>query len=293
MSDGNNGNGGRSVCFTLDLENDWYFDEPGYDHLTFDYIDEFVDLIDDLDVPLSVFVVGRTLEKYPEEIDRLFDRLDCEFHLHSYQHDTSKDYDFREEVLQGKEAFRNHFGTDPIGYRAPQGNITDEEIRILEELGFEFDSSVFPSYRPGIYNNLSAPLAPYKPEGSSLMEIPLGVFPGIRVPTSQSYFKLVGRPLSWYLSISPLPDVLVYNLHLQDLYRTASHNRLSVPKRWIMKRNLENSEQILRENVSSILSRGYRPRTMAEVYNIHSRVDDNTEGPEDGSSQKATNKTSS
>lgn len=269
MSDGATGN--DSFCLTLDLENDWYFDEPGYDHLTFEYIDEFIELVDDLNVPLSVFVVGRTLEKYPEAIDRLTERLDCEFHLHSYQHDTSKEYDFREEVIRGKEAFRNHFGTDPIGYRAPQGNITDDEIGLLEELGFEFDSSVFPSYRPGVYNNLSAPLVPYIPTGaSSLMEIPPGAFPGLRVPTSHSYFKLIGRPLSSYLSVSPLPDVLVYNIHLQDLYRTASHDHLSVPKKWIMKRNLDRSQRILRENVSTLLSRGYQPRTMTDVFDKYS-----------------------
>lgn len=266
--------GGRSLCLTLDLENDWYFDEPGYDHLTLEYIDEFVELIEALDVPLSVFVVGQTLEQYPEEVDYLSERLDCEFHLHSYQHDTSKSYDFREEVLRGKEVFRNHFGTDPLGYRAPQGNITEDEITLLEELDFEFDSSIFPSYRPGVYNNLSAPLTPYTPAGaSSLLEIPPGAFSAIRIPTSHSYFKLIGRPLSSYLSISPLPDVLVYSIHLQDLFKTASHDNLPVPKKWIMKRNLSNAKQMLRKNISTLLSRGYQPRTMTEIYDAHT-VDD-------------------
>lgn len=263
--------GDKLFCLTLDLENDWYFDEPGYDHLTFDYIDEFIDLINGLDVPLSVFVVGRTLERYPETIDQLSERLDCEFHLHSYQHDTSKQYDFGQEVLRGKAAFRNHFGTDPIGYRAPQGNITLEEVGLLEELGFEFDSSVFPSYRPGVYNNLSEPLMPYTPGGAvSMLEIPPGAFPTVRVPTSHSYFKLIGRPLSSLLSVSSLPDVLVYNVHLQDLYKTASHDQLSVPKKWIMKRNLDNSKRIFRKNISTLLSRGYQPVTMTDVYDNYS-----------------------
>lgn len=260
----------KLACLTLDLENDWYFDEPGYDHLTFEYIDEFVELITDLDVPITFFAVGLTIERFPDVINKLENQLDCEFHLHSYQHDTSKDYEFREEVHQGKEAFRNHFGVNPIGYRAPQGNITDRELSQLEELGFKFDASIFPSYRPGVYNNLSSPLEPYTSAAvSSLLEIPFGAFPGVRIPTSHSYFKLLGKPLSAYLSVSPLPNVLVYNIHLQDLYKTDSHDQLQFPKEWIMKRNLRNSERILRENISTIHSRGYKWTTMTEVYNAY------------------------
>ena len=261
----------KLACLTLDLENDWYFDEPGYDHLTFEYIDEFVELISSLGVPLSIFAVGRTIERYPDVIDRLDDELDCEFHLHSYSHDVTKSYDFESEVCKGIEAYENHFGHRPIGYRAPQGNITDGEVSLLEELGFEFDSSIFPSYRPGVYNNLSAPLTPYIPAGaSSLMEIPPGAFSGIRIPTSHSYFKLLGRPLSSYFSVSPLPNVLIYNIHLQDLYKTDSHDHLQFPKEWIMKRNLRNSERILRENISTIHSRGYKWTRMTEVYDAYS-----------------------
>ncbi len=258
----------KQFCLTLDLENDWYFDEHGYDHLTLEYLDDFVDLIDSIDVPLSVFVVGKTLESHPEAVDTIDSALDAEFHLHTYQHDTSKSFEFEQEVRRGKKAFREHFGKDPVGYRAQQGNIDPDEFPVLEELGFDFDSSVFPSYRPGVYNNMTAPTEPYIPDGvSSLLEIPLGVISGIRVPTSHNYFKLLGRPLFAALSVAPLPEVLVYNIHLQDLYETKSHGMLDTPKKWIMKRNIEQAETMLEQNVSTILSRGYRPTTMTEVYN--------------------------
>jgi peptidoglycan/xylan/chitin deacetylase (PgdA/CDA1 family) len=258
------------ACLTVDLENDWYFDEPGYDHLTLEYVDEFVELIDSLGVPLTVFVVGKTLERFPEVIDTLRSELDAEFHLHTYQHDTSNSFDFGEEVRRGMHAYRDHFGTDPVGYRAQQGNIDPAEFRVLERLGFNFDSSVFPSYRPGVYNNLTAPTEPYTPEtASSLLEIPLGVHWGIRVPVSHSYYKLFGRPLSSYLAVSPLPNVVVYNIHLQDLYRTRSHDKLDAPKRWIMKRNLDRSTAMLERNISTLASRGYELTTMNEIYDAY------------------------
>ncbi|MDG5819739.1 polysaccharide deacetylase family protein [Natronococcus sp. A-GB7] len=260
----------RLACLTIDLEDDWYFDDPRYDHLTLEYLDDFVELIDGLGVPLTAFVVGKTLEAYPEKVEQLRSALGTEFHLHTYQHDVSNEFDFEEEVRRGMRAYRNHFGTDPVGYRAQQGNIDPDGFRVLERLGFKFDSSVFPSYRPGVYNNLTAPTEPYTPStASSLLEIPLGVHRGIRIPVSQSYFKLFGRPLSSYLGVSPLPNVVVYNVHLQDLYRTASHDKLAAPKRWIMKRNLERSTAILERNLSTLVSRGYELTTMNGIYDAY------------------------
>lgn len=256
----------KQFALTLDLENDWYFDEPGYDHLTFEYIDDFIDLIDGLSVPLSVFVVGKTLEKYPETIDRLESELDAEYHLHSYRHEPSSNT-FREELKLGKRAFRDHFGRDPIGYREPYGGIDFEQFPILADEGFEFDSSVFPSYRPGVYNNLDTPLEPYVPEGvPDLLEIPLGVVRGVRIPLSQNYLKLFGRPMLELLSIAPLPKTLVYNVHLQDLYRTESHANLPSMKRRIMSRNLDRSVEILEESVERIRSIGYEPTKITDIH---------------------------
>ena len=256
----------KLACVTLDLENDWYFDEPGYDHLTFEYIEEFVGLIEELGIPLSVFVVGRTLERFPEEIDQLDSELDVEFHLHSYQHDTSKSYDFREELRRGKDAFESHFGSEPIGYRAPQGNIEPGELAVLDREGFQFDSSVFPSYRPKVYSNLDKPLHPYRPtEVDELLEIPIAATPYTRVPICQSYIKLLGGPYRYYLRKAPLPAPLVFNVHLQDLFRTASHDRLGQPKRFIMKRNLDRSVDVFHETIDLLRARGYSFGRMTDI----------------------------
>ncbi len=127
--------GDKIVCITLDLENDWEFDDPQYDHLTLKYLDDFIELIAGLDVPLTVFVVGQTLERYPEAVDRLDEHLNCEFHLHSYQHDTSKSYDFRTEIQRGVEVFRDHFGEPPKGYRAPQETSSRQNCRYQRKKG--------------------------------------------------------------------------------------------------------------------------------------------------------------
>jgi hypothetical protein len=262
----------KLFSLTLDLENDWHFGNPEYDHLVLDYLDSFINFMKEMDIPLSIFVVGRTLEKFPNKVDDLDEELDCEFHLHSYRHDVTKSYDFREEIREGKHAYREHFGYDPSGYRAPQGNIDLEEFKILHEEGFSFDSSIFPTYRPGIYNNLRAPLTPYRPLSTlDLIEIPIGVFRGIRIPISQSYFKLFGRPLGSLISLVPFSDPLVYNLHLHDLYETASHDALPPIKQKIHKRNIEYSIEILRNNVERIVSNGYKPVKISDIYLAHKK----------------------
>lgn len=256
----------KLACVTLDLENDWYFDEEGYDHLTFEYINDYIKLIKNLEVPVTFFAVGRTIERFPGVIDKLDSELECEFHLHSYQHDTSKSYDFREEIQNGKEAFESHFGYEPRGYRAPQGNIDPDEFEILEDEGFVFDSSVFPSYRPGVYSNLDAPLTPYQPApAEDLTEIPIGATPRTRIPICLSYLKLLGWPYQTYLERTRLPDPLIFNTHLQDFFHTASHEQLEQPKRAIMKHNLDRSVDLFSQFITHLRSRGYAFGTMTDV----------------------------
>ncbi|UTF54803.1 polysaccharide deacetylase family protein [Natronosalvus rutilus] len=257
----------RLACFTLDLEDDWYFNEPGFDHLTFEYIDEFIELVSSLDIPVTVFAVGKTLEKFPEDVALLQDKLDSEFHLHSYSHDITKSYDFEEEVAKGIDAFESFFKKKPRGYRAPQGNIEPGEIRHLDSVGFEFDSSIFPSFRPGIYSNLDKPLHPYSPPGTEqIVEYPIGAIPGVRLPISQSYVKLLGRPYLRSFKYVPLPNVVVIDSHLQDFYRTASHDNLSTPLRQIHKRNLGNSIKLFKTLVRYLRTRGYKFVTLTEIH---------------------------
>lgn len=257
----------KLACITLDLEDDWYFEEPSYNHLTFDYIDDYISLLSELQVPVSVFVVGRTIEEHPDGIKKIQSDIDSEFHLHSYRHDLSKSYPLDEELRLGSKAFESFFGKSPKGYRSPQGNLAEGDLDIIDAAGFEFDSSVFPSYRPGVYNNLTKPLKPHRPTNLDIMEIPIAATPWSRIPITQSYLKLLGRPYMEYLRRAPLPEVLIFDSHLQDYYRTASHDKLDEPLQSIHKRNLNKSEDIFRQFVEMLRTRGYRFVTISDIYN--------------------------
>jgi len=258
---------GRHACITLDLENNWEFDGPRLKYATFEHLEEYIKLLESRDLPLSVFVVGQTVEERPGAIEQLRERLDVEFHLHSYSHDLSGSANLENEVRRGKRAFESYFGRPPEGYRSTQGRIDRAGLRPLESEGFLFDSSVFPTYRPGVYNNLDAPIEPYRPpETQSLFEIPVGVVPGLRIPLSQGYIKAMERPLLTALRHVPLQDVVVFNTHLQDFFHTRAHAALAQPKRFFYERNIENAERVFRRVVEILRRDGFSFVKMTDVY---------------------------
>ena len=190
MTRQNSRDGERTACITLDLENNWKFQTDELQHLVFDRVDEYVKLIQTLDIPLTVFVVGKVLEERPDVVRQLDSELDAEFHLHSYRHDMNGDADIEEEIRDGVRAFESILGRHPRGYRAPRFIVDDNDLQALSEAGFEFDSSICPSYRPGVYNNLHEPTEPYFPEvAPDLLELPLSVHPRLRIPFAQSYLR--------------------------------------------------------------------------------------------------------
>lgn len=257
----------KTACITLDLESDWYVDEPGESYLTFEHLPEYVEMMREVDVPISIFVVGQLLEDRPDVVEILSEELDTEFHLHSYRHDPEMAGGFRDDLHQGIEAFESFFGHRPRGYRAPLGKITDRQLSILDEDGFEFDSSIFPSYRPGAYNNLDAPTKPYRPStAETLVELPVGVIPYLRVPTAQSYLKLGGRSYLKLLDVIDLPDPLIFVSHLHDFVDTEAHEHRDQPIRSVHKRNIHESVELFGELIQKLKDAGYRFTTIESVY---------------------------
>ncbi len=82
---------------------------------------------------------------------------------------------FRSETRESKQLLEDIIGARVLGYRAATFSITNRSswaFTILEELGFRYDSSVFP-VRHDLYGSPDAPRRPYSPANSSLLEIPM------------------------------------------------------------------------------------------------------------------------
>lgn len=156
--------------------------------------------------------------------------------LQSNSHAPRDRADIDWELSTSAERYRDFFRQAPIGYRFPNGNVRASDYRLLEEHGFEFDASVFPSWRPGHFDNNSAPTTPQYLPDYDLYEIPFTVYSDlVRVPTALSYCRLLGRPFTEVLAGGP--QAVIFNMHMHDLVNTSSFDRLSPFSRAIYARN--------------------------------------------------------
>ena len=137
------------------------------------------DLFGKSDVKATFFFLGWVAQRFPSIVREARD-LGHEVGCHSYWHHpvfrmTSKE--FWEDTYQAKEAIENATGEAVVGYRAPNFSINDcvpWAYPILEELGFEYDSSVYP-VRHGLYGNPNARRDPHR-VGARLMELPVATW---------------------------------------------------------------------------------------------------------------------
>ena len=204
--------------------------------------------------------------------------LNVEFELHSYSHPKPKESHIESEIKKGKEAYINFMGKPPLGYRSPLGAISETDYQLLTSHNFKFDSSIFPSLRPGVYNNLRKPTVPYLPGNHKIVEFPLAVCSRIiRIPMSLSYINLLGWPYWHILKTFELPDLIILGFHLHDLFRLDSSSKLSlrsfspVYKSIFRKIYLQQAGEGLKlfGNLISLLrNRGYTFATLADVYNV-------------------------
>jgi len=267
----------KVACLTLDVEQDYgdLLNEPSYEGLA--HIPELVNFFKAKGIPLTSFVQGSLFETHPGMIDQLAE-LDVEFELHSYSHPKPGQMDSKVEIEKGGEAYRKFFSKDPIGYRAPLGIINSKDYEILASNGFKFDSSVFPSLRPGAFNNLRKPTKPCFVDNAKVIEFPFTVFSSIiRIPIALSYIKLLGKPYLYLLRAFNLPKLIVFSFHLHDLFQLSSSGKIPFEKSsFIYKRIFNriysegklNGLQLLNEFVSLLRKRGYAFSKLVDIYQV-------------------------
>ena len=258
-------NKNKKIFFVLDLEQDYGRIES---YSAFKNIDGLVNLFKKYDLKLTVFVTGKIIEQKPEIIEKIKENIDCEFHLHSYLHEINKKLTLEEREIDFKKAveiYKKYFRKDPIGWRSPCGNIIQEEIGWLKKEGFLFSSSLIPTYRPGLFNNLRRSDKPFfYPNG--LLEIPLSSLPRIKMPFSLSYFQLLGWPISSFLMKNKKsPHHIIFNFHLHNLSKLDNIKQLKIRFRLGYLKNQNNGFTILEKFIKTVMRSGYQSKTIIEL----------------------------
>lgn len=174
---------------TVDLE-EWFVVEVLHDRVdrtawpdlpstVIDNSRRLLELFDQRQVRATWFALGWVAERYPGLI-REIHKAGHEIACHSYGHrrvNTMTPEEFREDTVRAIETIQNAIGSPPKGYRAPSWSITNKipwAFDILAELGFLYDSSIFP-IKHDIYGIPGGPREVFRmrcADGRILYELP-------------------------------------------------------------------------------------------------------------------------
>lgn len=141
-----------------------------------------LDLFDDCRVKGTFFILGWVAERHPQivrEISRRGHEIACHSYWHRLIYRLSPE-EFREDTRRAKQEIEDAASAPVDGYRAPSFSVVQKSwwaLEILAELGFRYDSSVFP-IRHDLYGIPGAPRTPFRVDtaAGSIAEFPMTTF---------------------------------------------------------------------------------------------------------------------
>lgn len=206
-------------------------------------------LLDDHNTKATFFIVGWIADKFPALVRSIHAQghsIGCHSYWHRKVYDLSPE-EFREDTLKVKSILEDIIGAPVLGYRAPSYSITGKSmwaIDILKELGFTYDSSIFPIHHD-TYGIPDAPRFAYR-HGNGLLEYPIStaLLLGRKIPVSGGgYFRLFpywftryalqtinsneGKPFIFYLHPWEVDPEQPRMQHAKPLSRFRHYNNLS------------------------------------------------------------------
>ena len=179
-------------------------------------------LFDESQVRGTFFILGWVAERFPGLAKRIVGE-GHELASHGYWHRLVYDMtpeEFARDIRDCHDAIASATGVEVNAYRAPSFSITDRSLwglRVLVELGYQFDSSVFPirghdryGYSGGLkeiheIQTGAGKLVEFPPTVGSLFRVPLPVgggyfriFPLALTQKSMAESSRVGKPAMFY-----------------------------------------------------------------------------------------------
>lgn len=151
----------------------------GFDSRVEANTEKILQILNDTSRKATFFTLGWVAEKYPSLIRKIAEQ-GHEIACHSYAHRRVYEMtpeDFRSDTLKAKDCLEGAAGVRVKGYRAPSFSLNESclwAFDILAELGFAFDSSLFPVDHPN-YGMPEIPRDPFliRTKAGDLVEFPM------------------------------------------------------------------------------------------------------------------------
>ncbi|MDY6950035.1 MAG: XrtA system polysaccharide deacetylase [Thermodesulfobacteriota bacterium] len=166
-----------------------------------------LDMFEETGVRATFFWLGWVAERHKDMVAQCRE-AGHEIASHGYGHVLAYEVGpkaFRDDISRAKRILEDVIGDKVLGFRAPGFGITDETpwvFEVIREVGYEYDSSVFPATR-GHGGMRGSPLGPYivgTPSGL-LVEFPMSTVEalGRRLPLfGGGYLRLAPKGLIRY-----------------------------------------------------------------------------------------------
>ncbi len=262
-------------------------------------VDRLAALARELSIPLTLFAIGSDLAR-PEAAARLRAAREGGFEIANHSLDHRYDLvrlgraEIRRQIAEGARAIERATGAAPVGFRAPGYTITDEVFEVLAELGVAYDSSVFPC--PAYWaakaaaiglialrgrtsrsivdtpRVLASPTRPYRAgrpywrRGSGLVELPVQVTPGLRLPFFGTSVTLWGPRVARRLARACVGEPLVnLELHGIDVLDAADGLEDLRPHQVDVAVSRDRKLESLRAALGELVSAGYSFVTLREA----------------------------
>ena len=221
------------ASLSLDLDNLWSYQkthgDPGWESHP-SYLDLVVprvlEFLRQRDQRITFFIVGQdaALAKNKDALAQI-SAAGHEIGNHSYRHEpwlhryTESELD--DELANTEDALETVTGIRPTAFRGPGYSLSESTLRVLSRRGYLVDASTLPTYigplarafyfrqadlsdeqrteREALFGTWRDGRRPVKPyrwaiDGTSLLELPVTTFPGVKVPMHVSYLLfLAGR----------------------------------------------------------------------------------------------------
>lgn len=122
-----------------------------------------VDLLERKGLKATFFIPGWTAENHPKSLKSIVEYgHEVGHHGWIHEHTTTLSIEEEEEVLEkGLTALRGLTGKDPVGYRSPAWEFSENTLGLLKKYGFRYSS------------NLMAHFIPWQHPATGIIELPV------------------------------------------------------------------------------------------------------------------------
>ncbi len=180
---------------TVDVENDWGGRQNSYVGIK-KYIPVVLNILKKRNILATFFVSGNVVRKNREIIYKIKDHgheIASHGFIHENYHKLGK-AQLLKDILKSRQVLEKEIGVKPVGFRAPQFNISKHLFEVLKQLEFKYDSSLIKSITPGgyknlFYNRLSQPLF------NNILEFPVSTIPYLKIPLGIKWLNALSPPI--------------------------------------------------------------------------------------------------